>query len=92
MSQTVQLWLDHSCGPDHTRGLNTNMAHNNFLLFCTGHFQGVCVLFCEFLSNVKVTDYSTTEITTSAVQDLMVAMETEILVPLLQRYKEAKEV
>ena len=55
-------------------------------LICLGHFQGVCALFCEFLSNVKVTDYSTTELTSSAVHDLVVAMETEILAPLLARF------
>ena len=54
-------------------------------LIYLGHFQGVCALFCEFLSNVKVTDYSTTELTSSAVHDLVVAMETEILAPLLAR-------
>ena len=64
----------------------------NLIYFYAGHFQGVCVLFCEFMANVKVTDYSTTEITSSAVHDLVVTMETEILAPLLQRFIDNKEV
>ena len=62
-----------------------------FLLF-QGHFQGVCTLFYQYLLNVKVADYSTTDITVKAVQDLMVVMEIEILSPLLQLCKKDKEV
>ena len=63
-----------------------------FFLLLQGHFQGVCTLFHQYLLNVKVADYSTTDITVKAVQDLMVIVETEILSPLLQLCKKDKEV
>ena len=41
---------------------------------------------------MKVTDYTTTDITAKAIQELMVTMETEILVPILKRCMNDKQV
>jgi hypothetical protein len=58
----------------------------------SGHFQGICLLFHHFLLNVKVADYTVTELTLKSVQDLLVVMETEILAPLLKETLENKDV
>ena len=65
---------------------------STFCIFSSGHFQGVCAIFSHYLLNVKVTDYTTTDITAKAIQELMVTMETEILVPILKRCMNDKQV
>ncbi|KAL4229471.1 rRNA primary transcript metabolism protein [Mactra antiquata] len=56
----------------------------------SGNFQGVCVLFHHYIYNVKVADYSVTEITLQTVWELITLMETDIFVPLLNKYMEEK--
>lgn len=57
-----------------------------------GNFQGVCTLFYHFLMNVKIADYTVTDLTFTSVTDLLVVMETEILKPLLNQIIAEKEV
>ena len=69
-----------------------NNPYKDTLYFSSGHFQGVCAIFSHYVLNVKVTDYTTTDITAKAIQELMVTMETEILVPILKRCMNDKQV
>ncbi|XP_045209505.2 unhealthy ribosome biogenesis protein 2 homolog isoform X2 [Mercenaria mercenaria] len=57
-----------------------------------GHFQGICLLFHHFLLNVKVADYTVTDLTLKSVQELLVVMETEMLSPLLKETIDSKDV
>ena len=44
----------------------------------------LCQIYHQFLSSVKVVDHSITDKTAAMVFDLMVATETDILVPLFR--------
>ena len=57
-----------------------------------GHYQGVVCLMHHFMMNIRVYDYSVTEITSQNVREIMVALETDILSPLLKSQLECKEV
>ncbi|WAR00610.1 URB2-like protein, partial [Mya arenaria] len=48
-----------------------------------GHFPGACAMYNLFLLNVKVADYTVTDMTLTSVYDHIVILETRILSPIL---------
>ena len=54
------------------------------IVFCiSDHFHGACLLFYHYIINVKVIDYSITEVTLNTVKDNLERMCLELFHPLI---------